>query len=76
MSVPSNIAEGFRRKGKNDTLHFYNVAQSSLEELRYQMLLAKDLSYLSILEYEKFVSAAEEASKVLNGWIKSQSQPD
>jgi four helix bundle protein len=46
VSIPSNIAEGFRRNGKNDSLHFYNMAQGSLEELRYQMLLAKDLKYI------------------------------
>lgn len=72
VSVPSNISEGFRRKGKNDSLHFYNIAQSSLEELRYQVLLSKDLNYISGNEYEKFVVMAEETSKILNGWIKSQ----
>jgi len=72
VSIPSNIAEGFKRKGKNDSLHFYNVAQASLEELRYQILLARDLHYITETEYEKFVEAAEEASKVINGWIKSQ----
>jgi four helix bundle protein len=72
VSIPSNIAEGFRRNGLKDSLHFYNAAQASLEELRYQMILARDLKYLGQVEYEKFVVIAEEASKVLNGWIKSQ----
>ena len=72
VSIPSNIAEGFRRNGKNDSLHFYNMAQGSLEELRYQVLLAKDLKYISAQQYEKFIIEAEEVSKLLFGWIKSQ----
>jgi four helix bundle protein len=69
--VPSNIAEGFRRNGKNDSLHFYNIAQASLEELKYQLLLAKDLKYIKQEEYENVLSMAEEASKLLSGWCKS-----
>lgn len=36
VSVPSNIAEGYKRKGRQDCIHFYVIAESSLEELRYQ----------------------------------------
>jgi len=55
-----------------DSVHFYNIAQGSLEEVRYQMMLAKDLNYIKEIEYENFCALAEETSKVLNGWIKSQ----
>lgn len=72
VSVPSNIAEGYRRNGKNDSLHFYNIAQSSLEELKYQILLAKDLKYISETENKKLEFMMEECSKLLYGWIKSQ----
>lgn len=72
VSVPSNIAEGHRRNGKNDSLHFYNISQGSLEELRYQLLLARDLKYITLQEYDNVIGMAEEASKVLSGWIKSQ----
>ena len=72
VSVPSNIAEGYRRVGNNDSLHFYNIAQSSLEELRYQLLLAYDLKYVSADEYKRVSALAEETSKELSGWIKSQ----
>jgi four helix bundle protein len=53
-------------------LHFYNISQASLEELRYQFLLGKDLGYVSQIDYEKFAIAAEEVSKVISGWIRSQ----
>ena len=46
-SVPANIVEGFRRQGKADKLRFYNIAQASLEEARYFMMLARDLGYCS-----------------------------
>lgn len=35
VSFPANIAEGFKRNGLRDSLHFYNIAQGSLEELKY-----------------------------------------
>jgi four helix bundle protein len=76
VSIPSNIAEGFRRNGKNDTLHFYNIAQASLEELRYQLLLAKDLKYIEEKDYQKIILIAEDTSKILSGWIKSKQSRD
>jgi four helix bundle protein len=45
VSVPANIAEGFRRAGPADKARFLNIAQGSLEEVRYYCLLARDLGY-------------------------------
>ena len=45
VSVPANIAEGFKRRGKADKARFLNIAQASLEESRYYLILAKDLGY-------------------------------
>ncbi len=45
-SVPANIAEGFKRTGINDKIRFYNIAQSSLEEVKYFLILSKDLVYI------------------------------
>jgi four helix bundle protein len=44
-SVPANIAEGFKRASRADKARVLNVAQGSLEELRYYLLLAQDLGY-------------------------------
>ncbi len=33
VSIPANIAEGFKKQGTNDKLRFYNIAQGSLEEI-------------------------------------------
>ena len=72
VSIPSNIAEGFKRKSKNDSVHFYNIAEGSLEELKYQLLLAKDLQYISSVEYIKALELSEEVGRLINGWIKVQ----
>lgn len=46
VSVPANIAEGFKRRGKSDKARQMNIAQGSLEELQYFFILCADLSYL------------------------------
>src|SRR5947208_13018013 len=45
VSVPANIAEGFRRRGKADKARYMNMAEGSLEERRYYVTLAKVLGY-------------------------------
>src|SRR6476620_3573829 len=45
VSVPANIVEGFRRYGIQDKLRHYNIAEGSLEELKYFFVLAADLNY-------------------------------
>jgi four helix bundle protein len=45
VSVPANIAEGFKRRGRSDKARIFNIAQASLEELRYYFLLSSDLGY-------------------------------
>lgn len=73
-SVPANIVEGFHRKTVKDSIHFYNNASSSLEELRYQFLLAHDLHYINQATYQHAEKHAEEVSKMLNAWSRSQQQ--
>jgi four helix bundle protein len=46
-SVSANIAEGFSKRGPSDKARIMNIAQASLEELRYYFILARDLGYLS-----------------------------
>lgn len=45
VSMPANIAEGFKKNGLADKVRFMNIAQGSLEECRYYLILAKDLKY-------------------------------
>ena len=71
VSVASNIVEGFRRKSLKDSLHFYKIADGSLEELKYQLLLSHDIKLLSDDTYTLALSLSEEVSKMLYFWIKS-----
>jgi four helix bundle protein len=70
VSIPSNIAEGFRRKGR-DKFQFYSYAQGSLEELKYQILLCYDLKYIEQNKYLELTNLCNEVGKMLNSWIKS-----
>lgn len=72
VSVASNIVEGFHRNYAKVAINFYNIADASLEELRYQLLLSKDLKYLSIEDYIQCVNLSEEVSKMLRSWIRTQ----
>jgi len=72
VSVPSNIVEGFKRKSVKDGVNFYNIAEGSLEELKYQLLLSKDLKYISDDAYKKVDNLATEVGFLLFGWKKSQ----
>ncbi len=72
VSVPSNIAEGFKRRTRNDSAHFYNISEGSLEELKYQLLLSRDLGYISIDKYNELKQLADEVGKLVNAWKRSQ----
>jgi four helix bundle protein len=72
VSVAANIVEGFRRQGLRDSINFYNISDASLEELKYHILLARDLNYIDEASNELFIKKAEETGKLLTGWIKSQ----
>ena len=65
VSIPANIAEGFRRRGKADKARFMNVAEGSLEECRYYLILAQDLGYG---DTAKLADAAEEISRLLHAY--------
>ncbi|MBI5360679.1 MAG: four helix bundle protein [Planctomycetes bacterium] len=69
ISVPANIVEGFRRNGMRDKINFYNYAQSSLDELEYEMFLAQELGYYS--NFEALEERINEVAKLLSGLIKS-----
>lgn len=74
VSVPANIAEGFRKRGIADKARFLNIAQGSLDEVRYYLILAHDLGYSA----ENQASMVEEVSRLLNAYsrqIRSSTPP-
>jgi four helix bundle protein len=68
VSVPANIAEGFRRRGKADKARYMNMAEASLEESRYYLILAQDLGYGDI---SSLTTSLEEVSRLLNAYTKA-----
>lgn len=67
ISIPANIAEGFKRKGNPDKARFYNIAQGSIEECRYYLILAGDLGYGDTRMLEKDL---EEISRLLEAYAR------
>ena len=70
VSVPANIAEGYRKMGKADKLKFMNIAQGSLEECRYYIILAKDLGYINVQTHDVLEQKAEFISRLLTAYCK------
>ena len=68
VSIPANIAEGFKRKTETDKVRFFNIAQSSLEETRYYLILTQDSGYANP---EELFSLIEEVSKLLSAYMNS-----
>ena len=62
ISIAANIVEGFKKRGLSDKTRFLNVAQGSLEECRYYLILTQDLGYGSTADTEALL---EEISKLL-----------
>lgn len=69
ISIPANIAEGFKRRGQADKVRFYNTSETSLEELKYYFILSKDLEYIT--EIESLITHAETVSRMLYRLIES-----
>ena len=72
ISVASNVVEGFNRISIRDSLHFYAIARASLEEAKYQLLVARDLGYLADSSYQHVARLCDEVGKMLNAWLLSQ----
>jgi len=72
VSVPGNIAEGFRRRGRADKARFMNLAEASLDECSYYLILAKDLGYGESHELSK---AADEVSRLLAAYARALLAP-
>lgn len=70
-SITSNVAEGFGRQTYKDKVKFYYQAQGSLTELKDQVLIAKDVGYLSESDLIRLTDLSNETHKLLQGLIKS-----
>lgn len=70
VSVPSNIVEGKARGSRKDFKRFLLIARGSLEEVKYQSLLAKELKYMNDEQYEEITVMIEDVGRLLGGMIR------
>lgn len=68
VSIAANIAEGFNRRSKADKLRFLNIAQGSVSESRYFLILARDLEYGDVGKSDEILV---EGSKLLVAYSKA-----
>ncbi len=71
VSFTSNIAEGFSRNSAKEKIQFYYMALGSLTEIQNQLIIARDLSYLSGNMFDKIAEQTITANKLISGLIKS-----
>jgi len=74
VSITSNIAEGFGRQTIKEKVQFYYQAQGSLTEIKNQLIIAKDIGYLSSSDFSNIFQQADVSHQLLQGLItKSKS---
>jgi len=71
ISIPSNIAEGWGRNSTKSYIQFLKYSRGSLYELETQLLIAKDLNFISTNSFDKIDNQILEESKMLNAFIKA-----
>jgi len=70
VSITSNIAEGFSRYSWKEKHQFYRTALGSLTELQNQLLVARDVGYMSNNDFQLIAGKSIDASKLINGLLK------
>lgn len=70
VSITSNVAEGFSRQSYKEKAQFYSMAQGSLTELQNQLIISRDVLYLSSEEFNDLMKQSVRVHKILNGLIK------
>lgn len=71
VSITSNIAEGFGRRGIKDKTNFYYISRGSLTELQNQLYIAKDNQYITQEDFQNCIEKSAEVLKLINSLIKS-----
>ena len=69
-SVPTNIAEGCKRESQLEFARFLNIAEASLSETEYHILLSHDLDYLPKEKFEALANEIDQISRMLSGLRK------
>ena len=75
VSIPCNIAEGYRRGYRKEYLQFLHIAYGSCSELETLLSLSHDLTLIDKVTFERLYQLQEEVSRLLRGLIASLSKP-
>ena len=70
LSVPTNIAEGSKRITGSEYARFLNIAEASLAETQYLVMLSRDLGYITPIVAAKTFNEVSELSRMLHGLRK------
>ena len=70
LSIVSNIAEGSERFSDLEKIRFFEYAKGSLAEFQTQCIIGKEINYLTLEHYNKWISESDEIHKMLIGLIK------
>jgi four helix bundle protein len=74
ISIAANISEGHKKKTIPNQLNYINISEGSLEEVKYYLILAKDLNYYDQTTFERLNNSADEVGRLINGYEKSISK--
>ena len=70
VSITSNIAEGFSRNSLKEKIQFYSMAKASNTELQNQLLIVKDVGYLSREKFDELEEQSIRVNKLISGLIR------
>ncbi|MEK7170168.1 MAG: four helix bundle protein [Patescibacteria group bacterium] len=69
VSITSNIAEGFGRQSYKEKVQFYHLAYGSLTEVQNQLLISKDIGYITDIEFTHLINMSTDTAKLLRAFI-------
>ena len=72
LSVPSNIAEGYERRGEKDTPRFYQIAMGSCAEVKTQLRVGAAANLIRNEEGRTLEADCTEVLKLLTGVLKAR----